>query len=311
MAKIAVHLPDQVPQSWVDALVEGLPEHELQRWPNVAAHADEIEYAIVLIPEPGSLCGYPRLKAIFLSTAGIDHLIGDDSLPDVPICRLTHPELAARMSEYVLAHVLRQHRQLPAYAAAQRAGQWRPLKPQLAASDVTVGILGLGVLGLDAARKLGTVGFRLRSWSRSPKDEQGIDCFHGLDQLNTFFGECNYAVSFLPLTAKTRDLLDASAFAAMPEGAIFINVGRGGCVVEEDLLAALDAGHLGGAVLDVFAEEPLPDGHPFWSHPKVTVTPHISTTTHPRMLIPHVRNNIARIERGEAPLNVVDLAAGY
>lgn len=311
MATIALHMPATIPNAWVDALVASLPEHKIARWPGGIGDPARIEYVLMLKPEPHALTPYVNLKAMFSTAAGVDHLLSDETLPKhVPLCRLTHPEMAARMSEYVLLHVLRYHRQLPTYQAQQARNEWKS-HPQKAASDVTVGIMGLGQLGRDAARKLQVVGFKVTAWSRSAKTEPDIECFAGTEQLDAFLAKAEFLVSFLPLTESTRKFLDARVFRSLPKGAVVINVGRGGCLNEDDLLAVLDAGHLGGAVLDVFQTEPLPVSSALWSHPKVTVTPHNSTTTQPRMLAPYVRENIARIARGEPPLNIVDRARGY
>lgn len=311
MTAIALHLPDMIPQWWLDSLGEGLAEYSLKRWPGEVTNKSEIDYVITLKPEPNSLNDYPNLKAIFSTSAGVDHFIADDTLPeDVPLCRLTNAELSARLSEYVLLHILRFHRHLAEYQTSQTEKEWAPIQ-QKAASDSTVGIMGLGALGLDAARKLKAVGFNVQGWSQSQKHEDGIRSYFGSDQLSDFLNTSHYLVCFLPLTDKTRGILNSETLAELPDGAIVINVGRGACMVEDDLIAALDDGNLAGAVLDVFAKEPLPSDHPFWTHSKVTVTPHISTVTHPRMLGPYIRENIARIESGQPPLNIIDRAAGY
>ncbi len=311
MTVIALHLPEMIPQWWMDALFEGLPEHTLKKWPKEIDDPAEVSYVITLKPEPNSLAEYPNLKAIFATSAGVDHFIEDSTLPsDVPLCRLTNPELSARMSEYVLFHILRFHRHHDAYQVSQKEHKWSPIQ-QVAASDVTVGIMGLGALGLDAARKLINVGFQVQSWSRTQKQEKGIKSFTGKDELPTFLNSSEFVVCFLPLTDQTRGLLNKHTLAMLPDNAVIINVGRGACLVDEDLIDALDTGKLRGAVLDVFAKEPLPEDHPFWSHPKVTMTPHVSTVTHPRMLGPNVRENIQRIENGKPPLNVIDRTVGY
>jgi glyoxylate/hydroxypyruvate reductase A len=311
MAVIALHLPPTLPQAWLDTLIEGLKDHSLRKWPDQIAAPDEVEYVITLRPEPGSLNKYARLKAIFSTAAGVDHLLVDESFPrNVPLCRLTHPELASRMSEYVLLHVLRIHRQCSAYRDQQAGKVWKPLA-QKGAQESTVGIMGLGVLGLDAARKLRSIGFKVCGWSRTPRAEEGIVCFHGAAQLEDFLKQAEYLVCFLPLTAETRGILNKRSLGLLPRGAAVINVGRGKCISEQDLLEALATGSVGEAVLDVFDREPLPAESPLWTHPKVTITPHVSTTTHPKMLVETIRENIARIESGRAPLNVVDPTRGY
>lgn len=311
MSTIALHLPEKIPQWWIEALVEGLHNHQIWCWPKQIEDDSEVEFVITLKPEPNSLSGYSNLKAIFATSAGVDHFIDDETLPrDIPLCRLTNPELSARMSEYVILHVLRHHRQLDDYLLSQSKTEWSP-RQQKAASDVSVGIMGLGSLGLDAARKLKTIGFEVRSWSKSEKSEPGMTSYYGQDQLESFLSGSEYLVCFLPLTSETNGILNRDTLDKLPDGAVVVNVGRGACIVEHDLVTALDSGKVGAAVLDVFSVEPLPDDHVFWGHPKVTVTPHISTVTHPRMLGPLVDENIVRIKAGRPPLNVVDRAKGY
>ena len=300
-----------VPQWWVDSLVESLSEFRIQRWPAEIENDADVSYVITLKPEPNALSSYSNLKAIFATSAGVDHFIDDVSLPsDVPLCRLTSPELSARMSEYVLLHVLYHHRHGEEYRLSQAEKKWSPIQ-QKAASDVNVGIMGFGALGLDAARKLKEIGFQVHGWSRSQKHEEGIKSYFGRDQLHAFLGVSEYLVCLLPLTSATRGILNRETLAMLPDGAVIVNVGRGACLVDDDLIDMLNEGKLAAAVLDVFATEPLPAEHPFWVHPKVTVTPHVSTVTHPRMLGPYIRENIARIESGKPPKNVVQQAQGY
>lgn len=311
MAVIALHLPETIPQWWTDALTEGLLPYSLKWWPRDINDTSEVDYVITLKPEPHSLLAYPNLKAIFATSAGVDHFIEDDTLPNnVPLCRLTNFELSARMSEYVLLHILRFHRQHDVYRAAQNECKWSP-QEQVAACDVTVGIMGLGALGEDAAKKLMAIGFKVQSWSRTKKDLPGVKSYAGDEDLSAFLESSQYLVCFLPLTPQTRGILNKVTLAKLPDGAVLINVGRGKCLVEEDLIDILATDKLRGAVLDVFETEPLPETHPFWLHPKVTVTPHVSTVTHPRMLGPYISENIARIENGKAPLNVINRTVGY
>ena len=300
-----------VPEWWIDTLIKSLSDFRTQRWPAEIENEADVSYVVTLKPEPNSLKSYPNLKAIFATSAGVDHFIEDASLPrDVPLCRLTSPELSARMSEYVVLHVLYHHRHGDQYRMFQAEKKWSPIQ-QKAASDVNVGIMGLGVLGLDAAKKLKQIGFQVHGWSRSEKHEEGIKSYFGPDQFQAFLGASEYLVCLVPLTSATRGILNRQTIAMLPDGAVILNVGRGACLVEDDLIDALDRGKLAAAVLDVFATEPLPEEHPFWVHPKITVTPHISTVTHPRMLGPFIRENIARIESGKPPKNVVQPAQGY
>lgn len=271
----------------------------------------DIDYALLWKPPAGLTARLPALKAIFSLGAGIDHLLSDPELRrDVPMTRVVDPNLTARMTEYVVLHVLRHHRRQHDYDALQRLGKWRALAQPLA-SERRIGILGLGVLGGDAARALGALGFALSGWTRTPRTVPGVEMFHGSEGLNSFLAACEILVCLLPLTAETEGIINASLLARLPKGACFINAARGRHVVDADLLAALESGHLAAATLDVFHVEPLPQDHAYWHHPRVTLTPHIAAVTDPRACVAQVTGNIARLERGEAPVNLVDLRRGY
>ena len=295
---------------WQGELARLLPDQDVRPWPEVGA-PEEIEFAIVWAPEPGELECYPNLRAIFSLGAGVDNILSDPDLPaGVPVVRLVDPELTRQMSEYVVLNVLRHHRDFPAYEHFQRKGQWRRL-PAPEAAATGVGFMGLGVLGSDAARKLRPFGFRLMGWTRRPRRLKGVRCLHGPEGRNRFLARSDILVCLLPLTPATRGILNAETFAALPQGAAVINCARGAHLVERDLLEALDSGHLSGATLDVFDTEPLSEGHPFWGHPKITVTPHIAGVTLPHSAAERVAANIRRLQKGEPLADVVDLEAGY
>jgi len=228
----------------------------------------------------------------------------------VPIVRMVEPELTRGMSEFVALHVLRFHRETPALEAQQRDRVWNELLTPTA-PDRRVGFLGFGVLAQAAARALGGFGFDLACWSRGPTPAAGIASFHGKAGLAPFLARSEILVCLLPLTPATAGILDATLFAGLPRGAWLINAGRGGHQVEADIVAALDSGQLSGAALDVFQTEPLPADHPFWSHPKVTISPHIASVTQPPSAAREIVANIRRVEAGEPPLNTVDIASGY
>lgn len=254
---------------------------------------------------------YPNLRLLVSMGAGVDHLLAPPGPPPgVPVVRLVDTRLTQAMSEWVLLNVLRFHRQDPEYRAQQAARIWRELPPPDTARR-RIGVLGLGALGADAARKLADLGFPVAGWSRRPKTLPGIACHHGPEGLPTVLRQADILVCLLPLTPATRGILDARAFALLPRGAYVLNAARGGHVVAADLLAALDAGHLAGAALDVFEPEPLPPDSPFWSHPKVIVTPHAASATIPASVAPQVIENIRRARAGAPLLHQVDLAAGY
>ncbi|MDX1374904.1 MAG: glyoxylate/hydroxypyruvate reductase A [Burkholderiales bacterium] len=298
------------PERWLPPLAEALPEMRFEAWPEVPDPA-AIDVALVAAPPAGLLGRFHNLRFIQSLWMGVDGLLADPALPrGVPIARLVDPGMVAAMSETVLARVLDWHRHLYRYRAQQAAQEWKPLKQYLAA-DRTVGILGLGALGADAAAKLVALGFRVLGWSRRRKAVPGAFCHTGTDGLETVLRQSDVLVCLLPLTAATRGLLDARRLALLPEGACIINVARGAHVVERDLLAALESGRVSHAYLDVFESEPLPADHPFWTHPKVSVTPHIAALTEPRTARAKVVANLERFARGEPPEGLVDAGAGY
>lgn len=294
---------------WRAEMAKRLPDLEFRVWPDMGDPAD-ITYALVWKPPPGLLAGLPNLKAILSLGAGVEPLLKDATLPDVPLVRMVAEGLTVDMAAYAVLQVLRWQRQLDAYAAQQRAGVWKQLGHR-PASEVRVGILGLGVLGEAAARALVPLGFDVAGWSRTPKALPGVETLHGDDGLVALLARSDFLICLLPLTPQTQGILDARLFATLPKGAVVVNAARGGHLVEADLLAALDGGHLGGASLDVFAEEPLPAGHPFWSHPKIHVTPHVAGITHPSRSADHVADAIRRAEAGQPLLHVVDRRRGY
>jgi glyoxylate/hydroxypyruvate reductase A len=265
---------------------------------------------------PGSLAGLPNLAAIFSLGAGVDHLMTDERLPDVPIARVVDPDLTTRMSEYIVLHCLMFLRQQRRYDAQQRAAGWEDDRNQPAARSVRVGIMGLGELGLDAVRKLRVMGFDVAGWSRSPKTIEGLATFSGEDGMAAFLARTDILVSLLPLTPETRGVIDAKLLAGLAQdgrlgGPFLINAGRGGLQLEADILAALDAGTLRAATLDVFESEPLPADSPLWSHPAVTVTPHNAAMSEPEAIVTLIAAQIRRLEAGEALEHVVDPGRGY
>lgn len=308
--RIAFVSSEIAPARWLPQLEKALPEMRFEAWPEVT-DAQAIDVALVAAPPAGVLGRFPNLRFIQSLWMGVDGLLSDPTLPrGVPIARLVDPGMVAAMSETVLARVLDWHRHLYRYRAQQAAREWKPLK-QFMATDRTVGILGLGALGIDAATKLVALGFRVCGWSRRRKTIAGVFCHTGTDGLETVLRQSDVLVCLLPLTAATRGILDARRFDLLPKGACVINLARGAHVVEHDLLAALDAGRLSHAYLDVFETEPLPDDHPYWNHPQVSVTPHIAALTEPRTALAKVVANLERFARGETPEALIDTASGY
>jgi glyoxylate/hydroxypyruvate reductase len=283
--------------------------------PDAAFDPADVHYAAVWKPRPGELAAFPNLRVIFNLGAGVDALMADSSLPNVPLVRVAVGDLTDRMAEYVVLHVLMHHRQEPYLRACQREKRWQP-KFQWPASATAVGIMGLGTLGANAAEVLARIGFRVAGWSRNPKQIDGIECFHGQGQLAAFLERTDILVCLLPLTPDTRHILNRGLFAKLnrnsPLGApVLINAGRGGLQNEADILACLDDGTLGAASLDVFANEPLPANSPFWTHPKVILTPHNAADTDPDEISKYVARQIECLEAGGALENVVDPARGY
>lgn len=298
------------PEEWKTYLDEYGAEVEMRVWPNVGK-LEEIEYALVWRPEPGDLKRYPNLKAIFSMGAGVDHIFLDRDLPKgVPVCRIKDTDLTAQMSEYALYGVLHYHRHMADYAKAQSQSTWRKF-PRGDTTRTDVGVMGIGEIGGDTARKLAALGFRVHGWSRTPKSIPGVTGYHGLDQLPAFLGKCTYLVCVLPLTSATEGILNARTFAQMPKGSFLINMARGRHVVDAELIAALDSGQLGGAMLDVFHKEPLPSDSPLWLHPKIIVTPHIAGDLNPRTCAMQVAENIKSHRKGGSLKNVVNPAAEY
>lgn len=295
-------------------------QHELPHLPVAIAGHDEydpstVRFAAVWKPAKGLLATLPRLEVIFNLGAGVDALLADASLPMLPLVRAATDDLTNRMSEYALLHVLMAHRRQRFLDEAQRRRQWSG-KVQWAAKDMRVGVMGLGVIGEDAARKLKLVGFDVAGWSRTPRAVEGIKCFAGKEHLSAFLQRSDILVVLLPLTEETRGMIDYAFLRQLPHdgplGApVLINAGRGGLQVETDILKALDDGTLGQAVLDVFTVEPLPPLHRLWTHPRVTITPHNAADSDADAIAAYVARQIKAYERGEPLLNLVDRQRGY
>jgi glyoxylate/hydroxypyruvate reductase A len=300
---------------WVDRLRAALPGRTVvalgEPFDRRAVH-----YAVSWKHPPGSLAGLPNLGAVFSLGAGVDHLMGDPRLPDVPILRVVDPDLTTRMSEYVVLHCLKILRQQMRYVAQQARGVWEDDDDQPAAADVRVGIMGTGVLGRDAARKLAVMGFDVAGWSRSGQAMDGATTYAGAAGLGPFLARTDILVVLLPLTAETtglinRALLDGLARDGRTGGPHLINAGRGRLQVEDDILSALDAGTLASATLDVFETEPLPSASRLWTHPRVTVTPHNAAQSEPGAIAALIARQILAHEAGEPFAHVVDRTLGY
>ena len=299
------------PQDWVPALEAELPGLDVRVWPDIGDPA-AIQYALAWNPKPGLLASLPNLKAIFSLGAGVDGILADDTLPrDVPLVRMVDESLTEGMVEYVALQVLDWHRQGAVYRGQQRKALWRPRRQKLA-RERQVGVMGLGELGRATALGLAALDFDVAGWSRSAKTIDGVTCFHGSGQgFGHFLARSEILICLLPLTAETAGILGGKTFARLPKGAYVINAARGGHLNETDLLAALGSGQVAGAALDVFADEPLARGHPFWRDPRITITPHVASVTHARTAAKSVAANVRRVEAGEPLEHLVDLERGY
>ena len=273
---------------------------------------ERVRYALVWAPEPGALARFPHLRLILSTGAGVEHIVGDPDWPrHVPLVRMGGAEAAQRMGEFVCLAALALLRDLPRVIAGQQARHWETFETARTARETRVGIMGLGNLGRAAAGMLGALGFPLAGWSRRSKAAEGVECFAGPDQLEAFLARTDILVNLLPDTPQTRGLIEAAVLARLPEDAGVVNAGRGPQLVLADLLAALDAGRVGGAVLDVFDPEPLPPEHPLWSHPRVIITPHIASLPSRPARARYAADAIAAFERGERVANVYEAERGY
>lgn len=287
-------------------LMPEVPFHVHPDLPEPAA----IRYVIAWKLPDGLLAALPRLEVLFSIGAGVDQLDLARLPAHVPLVRMIEPALVEEMTSYVALAVLALHRNLPGYLAQQRARIWKPL-PFKPAARTRIGILGLGVLGTAVARALAPFGFELHGWSRTPKAMDGLTAHAGAAGLDAMLALSDILVCLLPLTPDTRGILGARSFARLPAGAAIVNVGRGGHLVEAELLAALEDGRISAACLDVFATEPLPADSPLWSHPRVLITPHVAAITHAETAAEALVANIRRHRRGEEMLGVVDRVRGY
>ena len=291
------------PAVWLPQLRQALPADRF-----FVSTNEDIDVALVATPPPGTFEPLKRLKLVQSLWMGVERLLADPAFPrGVPLARLVDPGMVAAMSETVLAHVLDWHHHHYVYRAQQQARRWHRLNQYLA-SDRTIGLLGLGELGSDVARKLAALGFNVAGWSRRPKELPGVTCLTNLDAV---LERSDVVVCLLPLTAHTHGILNFRTLRKIKLGGAVINVARGGHLVAEDLIQVLDSGRLAHAYLDVFEHEPLPHDHPLWTHPGITITPHTAALTEPRTAIPQIVENVERLRRGQPPLNLVDLDAGY
>jgi glyoxylate/hydroxypyruvate reductase A len=297
-------------EPWRKRFAELAPELTFIQWPHVPDPA-AIDFALVWKYPPGELKRYPNLKLVSSLGAGIDHIVGDPDFPaHVPFVRLVDTSLTEGMVEYALYGVLRHHRQMRDYEAFRREGRWTPL-PAPDTKACRVGVAGVGEIGGAVARALKGLGFAVAGWSRTGKGPGGLEMYAGTAAWKPFLARSDILICVLPLTPQTRGILNAEAFAAMPQGSALINIARGRHVVSGDLVQALDSGPLAYALLDVTDPEPLPANHPFWTHPKLEFTPHVASLTNPATAAPQVVENIRAFLAGMPLRNLVDRRQGY
>lgn len=306
--KLLLHIPKS-PDLWHEAFARALPEAEIRMW---APGSDwQADYAAFWHPPRELLDGQSRLKAAFNLGAGVDATLKALAIPaGVPLVRLEDAGMGRQMEEYVAWAVLRYFRRLDDYAAQQARAEWK-VHPPRRHDEFPVGVMGLGVLGTRLANVLRSFGFPVLGWSVSAKSLEGVRTYAGRGGLDAFLRATRALVCMLPLTPDTAGLLNRDSLGRLPQGAYLVNVARGGLVVDDDLLALLDSGHLAGATLDVFHAEPLPAAHRFWSHPKVFVTPHASALTLTDDSAAQVADKIRALEQGRPVTGVVDRARGY
>ncbi|MDN4999653.1 2-hydroxyacid dehydrogenase [Bradyrhizobium sp. GCM10027634] len=294
---------------WARLFAERAPDVPFRLWPDIGSPA-EVRYLVAWVPPDDIATTFPNLELVFSVGAGVDQFDITKLPPHVPLVRMMEPGITDRMVEYACMSVLALHRDLVQFIGQQREQVWREL-PATYTSERRVGVMGLGLLGQAVLERLKAFGFPLLGWNRSLRSIAGVTCYAGAKGLQDFLGQADILVCLLPLTSETRGILNADLFGRLPRGARLLNVGRGGHLVEADLIAALDSGGLSAAVLDVAEPEPLPAGHPFWSHPRILLTPHIASTTKPETAVDYVLDTIARHGRGEELPGRVDRDRGY
>ncbi|WP_034299214.1 glyoxylate/hydroxypyruvate reductase A [Herbaspirillum sp. RV1423] len=288
------------------------PEVDVRWWNDPEVDSRAVEYVLVWQPEAGRIAGYPNLKAVLSSAAGVDHILADPALPaDIPVIRMVTGDTVQRMAEFTVMSSLMLLKDMPRMIAQQSQRLWKEFATPHTAVETRVGIMGLGALGLACARMHARLGFITAGWARSPRTVDGIDCYAGTDEFGAFLARTDILLCLLPDTEDTRDIINADLLRQLPAGAAIINVGRGTHVQTQDLLAALDAGHISSALLDVFAVEPLPAESPLWNHPRVIVTPHGAATPSRRERARQAATVIRAIESGASAPHVYDRQRGY
>ncbi|MFT4270587.1 MAG: glyoxylate/hydroxypyruvate reductase A [Pantoea sp.] len=294
---------------WQRWLAQHAPDIQLHIWPDID-DAEQVEVLVAWQPPDDVMATFPNLKALMSVGAGADQFDLSKLPPELPVVRMIEPGLTQGMVEYVTFAVLGLHRDMPRYFQQQREQLWQTHRIYTA-GERRVGVMGLGELGQASLKQLVSLGFNCAGWSRTPRDIDGVRCWHGSEQLAEFLAWSDILVCLLPLTDTTRGLLNAELFAQLPSGAALVQVGRGPQLNDDHLLAALARGQLSAAVIDVTDPEPLPAGHPFWHHPAIWLTPHIASQTQTDSAVAALVENLRRYQRGEPMVGVIDRNRGY
>ena len=296
-------------QLWADVFRRRAPGIDFRIWPDIGDPA-QVRFLAAWVPPEDIATRFPNLDVLFSSGAGVDQFDFSMLPPTLPVVRMVEPGIVNGMVEYVTHAVLGLHRDMAQYRRQQAQGLWKPL-PVRTAGERRVGVLGLGSLGKAVLAQLVSLGFDCAGWSRSRHAVDGVQCHAGAEELPAFLASTDILICLLPLTDSTRGFLDATLFAQLPAGAALVHVGRGPQLVEADLLAALESGHIAEAVMDVTDPEPLTPGHPFWTHPRIQLTPHIASMTQPLSAAEAMLDNLARFEAGEPMVGLIDRKLGY
>jgi glyoxylate/hydroxypyruvate reductase len=311
MALLIVNLDRMIgtAQAWRDTFAKEIPELEIRIFPETG-RAEDIEYLAFMRPNFDEIPQLPNLKVMFSRSAGVEDFVNHPKIPRVPLGKIEPPGGDPMMTEYVVMHVLRFHRDMPAYQQAQARREWRRV-PIVRPEERRIGFLGLGLMAKAPALVLKSLGFPVSAWVRSPRRDEELPIFSGADQLEPFLRQTDIAVCLLPLTRETEGIFCARTFTMMPKGSMLVNVGRGKHVVEADLIRALDSGQLAYAALDALWPEPLPPDNPLWSHPKVTVMPHVARRPTVAQLVGEIAKNIRSLRTGGKLLQQIDIGMGY
>lgn len=308
--RILLYRGDGVIEPWVREFASAMPHAVTMGWKEGQV-LEPCDYAVLWNPAPALLAQLANVKAIFLMGAGVDALLKHgETLPDVPLVRLGDAGMGVQMAEYVTHAVLRYFRRFDEYEQQARHGAWNQL-PLIPKEAFTIGVMGLGRLGLPVVDAMRHFGFPVRGWSRTPKDIPGVETYAGMEQLDAFLRGTRVLVCMLPLTSETANLLDRHNLGKLQQGAYLINVSRGAIIAEPDLMTLIRSGHIAGATLDVFRHEPLPAPHPFWNEPRIAITPHISALTMRLEAVHQIADKIAALENGQPVDDLVDRNLGY